>query len=251
MKKTLITLLLIVFVSAAYTDFAFAGAKKELKVLFVGNSYTFFGNLPQIVSIISEGAPVRLVTRKSTAGGASLSDHWRGEKGLHTRELIRDGRFDIVVLQDISLGPVNEPDTLKKYARLFCDLIRKSRAKPYLFVTWAHKDTPQHHETIDKVYGEAALENNAEPVPVGDTWVVALKQKPDWGLFDPDMSHPSDLGTFLTACVFVESIVHQLPNPLPLYFYTQDADNESLLLMHIDQEDAMICRKIVVDVVNR
>jgi len=40
------------------------GQQKELKVLFVGNSYTYGYNLPQIVSIISEETPVKLITRK-------------------------------------------------------------------------------------------------------------------------------------------------------------------------------------------
>ena len=67
---------------------------KELKVLFVGNSYTYGYNLAHIVSIISEGTSTRLITRKSTIGGASLQEHWRGGRELETKEIIADGEFD-------------------------------------------------------------------------------------------------------------------------------------------------------------
>ena len=77
--------------------------RDTVKVLFVGNSYTYVENLPQIVSILSDGSKTKLITRKSTLGGAKLSEHWKGERGLKSKEIIRDGNFDIVVLQEHSL----------------------------------------------------------------------------------------------------------------------------------------------------
>lgn len=55
----------------------FTQVKKDtIKVLFVGNSYTYVQNLPQIVSIISDDAKTKLGTRKSTVGEVFLSEHW-------------------------------------------------------------------------------------------------------------------------------------------------------------------------------
>ena len=224
--------------------------KNTTKILFVGNSYTFFNNLPQIVTIMTENENSKLVTRKSVAGGASLSDHWRGEKGLKTQELIRDGNFDIVILQEASMGPVSEPDTMLKYTRLFCDLIKKKKAKACLFATWPRKDSPLNQKTIDSVYTIAASENGAEVAPVGKAWSNAIRQRPGMELYDTDKSHPSELGTLLAACVIVVKILHQLPYKLPLFYYTSDMDKESLLLMHIDEQDAAFCRKVAVETVN-
>jgi hypothetical protein len=228
----------------------FPAGKKSLKVLFVGNSLTFFGNLPQIVSIIAKDGNTRLITRKSVAGGATLSEHWRGEKGLTTREMIESGNFDIVVLQEHSLGAIEEPDTLLKYVRLFSDLIKKKRARPCLFCTWAQEDAPQQQEAINNVYSKAAEENGAEIVPAGNAWALARKLRPEIRLYDTDSSHPSDLGTLLTACVFVEVLIHQLPYNIPYFFYTLDIDKESLLLMHVEKADAAFCRRVAVETVN-
>ena len=102
---------------------ASAQVKRDtVKVLFIGNSYTYVENLPQIVSILSDGSNTKLITRKSTVGGAKLSEHWKGERGLKSKEIIRDGKFDIVVLQEHSLGTLNEKDSVIKYEKLFCKI---------------------------------------------------------------------------------------------------------------------------------
>ena len=151
MKREVIIAAFILGISVCGNISAETAGKKSLRILFVGNSYTFFGNLPQIVSIMSEDGYTKLITRKSVAGSATLSEHWRGDKGLMTREMIKDGKFDIVVLQEYGMGAIDEPDTLLKYVKLFSDLIRKNKAKPFLFCTWARENTPQQQETINAV----------------------------------------------------------------------------------------------------
>jgi hypothetical protein len=248
MKRGLaLTLIFLFVISLWYSD---AQSKKEkVRILFIGNSYTYFGNLPQIVAIISDQTAKKLVTKKSVAGGASLSEHWRGERGLQTREIIEHGKYDIVVLQDHSMAALNQPDTLRKYVRLFCDLIKKSKAKPYLYITWAREKDPQNQETISKVYREAAKENDAEVVPVGEAWALALKEKPDFDIYDSDGSHPTKLGTFLAACVFSEVFLSQIPRELPTVYNINDSDGEYVMLMYIEAEDAAFCRHVASSVI--
>ena len=99
--QTLRRLLLIFIISGIYPySSAFAQVNRDtLKVLFVGNSYTYVQNLPQVVSIISDSTKTKLVTRKSTVGGAYLREHWYGKRGLKTKEIITKGKFDLVILQ--------------------------------------------------------------------------------------------------------------------------------------------------------
>jgi len=225
-----------------------AQVEDTLKILFVGNSYTYFGNLPQIISIISDSSKTKLVTNKSTAGGAKLSEHWRGEKGLKTKAMIINGRFDIVVLQEYSWGTIKEPDSVLKYSKLLCDLIKENGAKPYLFLTWAREKVPQYQETINKIYLQVAAENDAVLVPVGKAWELARQQRPKIELYDPDGSHPSGLGSFLAACVFVGAILHEIPSVLQRIYYATDAGGESVLLMNIHPLDVIFCQKIAEEV---
>ncbi|MCD6354645.1 MAG: hypothetical protein J7L95_03760 [Prolixibacteraceae bacterium] len=80
MEKTIL-LSVIVCLAILLSNVCFAQIPKDsLKILFVGNSYTYVENIPQIVSLISEQTGIKLITKKSTKGGATLSQHWRGQE---------------------------------------------------------------------------------------------------------------------------------------------------------------------------
>lgn len=216
-----------------------------LNILFVGNSYTYVSNMPHLVSLISESTQTKLLTAKSTAGGARLSDHWRGEKGLHTKELIKNGDFDIVVLQEQSMGAIKQPDSLLFYSKKFSDYIRKNGAQPYFYSTWAREKVPQYQETITNVYNQAARENKAGIVYVGETWALAKRLRPKIELYMFDGSHQSPLGAFLSACAFVKELSKELPDELPGYYEVIDANGESVELMYVDLLDITFCLKVV------
>jgi len=213
-------------------------------VLFVGNSYTYYSNLPQIVSLISDSTNTPLITRKSTVGGANLKAHWEGQEGLRTREIIKQGNFDVVVLQDHSMEPITVPDTFLKYAKLLCDIIKEQGGKPAFYVTWAREMDPQYQKTINQVYATAAAKNDAMLVPVGNAWQLARALRPTIQLYSNDGSHPSELGTFLTACVFVANLSGELPDDLQEIYNTVDIFGESLRLMKLDPLDVIFCKKI-------
>lgn len=218
--------------------------KDSLKVLFVGNSYTYVENLPQLVSLMSEGTKTKLITRKSTVGGAYLSEHWKSERGLKTREMISKGKFDIVVLQDNSMATIQQPDSTAKYARLLCRMIRESGAKPYLYMTWARERVPQYQQEISAVYTRIAAENNATLVPVGKAWELARQLRPTINLFNPDGSHPSALGALLSAYVFTSVLTGDMPASIPTEFSIKDSDGESVQLNGIDNLDAVFFQKV-------
>ncbi|MDX2445009.1 MAG: hypothetical protein QNK30_14535 [Bacteroidales bacterium] len=248
MKTTFIVIITFLFFISIRPNCVAQSEKDTLKILFVGNSYTYFGNLPQIISTISDDANTKLVTKKSTVGGAKLRDHWLGERGLDTKEMIADGEFDLVILQEYSMGTINEPDSLIKYSNLFCDFIYKNNAKPYFYLTWAREMVPQYQETINNVYLEASIENKAEIVPVGKAWALAKQLRPNIELYHADGSHPSELGTYLAACVFIASILDEIPGKLKGSFWTMDKYGESVQLMSVHPLDVVFCKKIAEEI---
>ena len=244
LNQTLLLLILIIpgIISGSSS---WAQVKRDtLKVLFVGNSYTYVQNLPQIVSIISDSTKTKLVTRKSTVGGAYLSEHWYGSRGLKTKDIITKGHFNIVILQENSMGTIQQKDSTIKYAKLLCDLIKSSGAKPCLYMTWAREKVPQYQEVIESVYSNMALENGAILVPVGKAWQLAMKLRPSIGLYDPDGSHPSNLGAVLSAYVFVGALTGEVPASIPLWYGITDIDGESVQLLNIDNLDAVFFKKV-------
>ena len=114
------------------TSKGLAQVKKDtLHVLLVGNSYTFFANMPRLISQISDSTNVKLIISKNTAGGARLREHWEGKKALKTKEIISKVKYDIVVLQEQSMGTIENKEEFLKYSKKLCNLIKASGAKPY------------------------------------------------------------------------------------------------------------------------
>jgi len=244
LNQTLLLILLIISGILSGSSALAQGKRDTLKLLFVGNSYTYVQNLPQVVSIISDSTKTKLVTRKSTVGGAYLSEHWFGKRGLKTKEIITKGNYDIVILQENSMGTILKPDSTIKYAKLLCQLIKASGAKPCFYMTWSREKVPQYQEEITNIYSKIAKENGAILVPVGKAWQLAMKLRPTINLYDPDGSHPSGLGAILSAYVFVGALTGEVPASIPGWYGITDIDGETVQLMSIDNLDAVFFRKV-------
>ena len=115
---------------------ASAQKSKTEKVLFVGNSFTFYFNLPLVVESMADEKGVGLDVYQSTAGGASLKDHWIGKRNLSTKSKIQNGKFDKIILQDYSTNPVNKTAESLDYFNRFIDLAKSVDAKVYIYGTW-------------------------------------------------------------------------------------------------------------------
>lgn len=209
--------------------FAMTGAAKPqqsdaTRVLFIGNSYTYFNNLPEIFAKLAEaGHHGRVETRMVAPGGWRLKDHW--EQGS-ARQLLDAEKWDFVVLQDQStLGMnywvegkdhVNSDAVFRPYAEKWAAAVHAKGSVPVFFLTWAEKDTPEDQPALNYAYGRAAQETRSLLAPVGIAWDTARRDEPHIGLFyEGHASHPSPAGSYLAACVLYAAIFRQTPIGLP------------------------------------
>ena len=109
------------------------------RVLFIGNSFTFYWNLPQSVSAMAKSQGITLGSRQSTCSGATLEEHWNGDKKLKTLDILRGGDFDAVVLQEHCLRSIENPDGMMRHGKLLAEEIKRKKAKIYIFLTWARE----------------------------------------------------------------------------------------------------------------
>jgi len=196
-------------------------AGPPVRVLFVGNSYTYFNDLPGVVRDLGGATPgVGIEVDSVTAGGARLADHW---SSTGARERIRMEGFDAVVLQGQSLEAVSTPDDFDLHAERFAGELRDAGAAGVWFATWARRDVEADPlvlmEWIEERYQAAAAHNGDAVARVGAAWEIALLELPDVTLFAPDRSHPSPEGTLLASCVIFEALTGlapELPEPPPL-----------------------------------
>ena len=67
-----------------------------IHVLYLGNSYTYYNNLPEIVSQLAKaGHQCQVEARMEAPGGKRLKDHW---ENAATREALNSQKWDYVVL---------------------------------------------------------------------------------------------------------------------------------------------------------
>ncbi|OYY21308.1 MAG: hypothetical protein B7Y69_08890, partial [Sphingobacteriia bacterium 35-40-8] len=149
--------------------------KDTVRVLFVGNSYVYYNNLIQMIGLITDSIDTKIICKKSVFGGSTLGDHWNGRKGLKSRQIIANGKFDIVVIQDNSMWPIDHKDSVLYFGELFCKEIKQKGARPFLYNTWARQKTPETQNAINLVYQELGKAQGATVVPVGSCWSKALE----------------------------------------------------------------------------
>jgi len=194
------------------------------RVLFIGNSYTYFNNLPQIFAGLAQsGGQGRVETTMVAPGGWRLKDHW--EKGT-ARKVLAVEKWDFVVLQEQStLGMsywvdgkdhVNSDAVFRPFAEKWAAAVHKNGATPVFYLTWAGKNTPEDQPVLNAAYVRVAKATRSLIAPVGLAWEALRRDNPQIGLFsEAHGSHPSPTGSYLAGCVFYATIFHQPPLGLP------------------------------------
>ncbi len=197
-----------------------APAARALRVLFVGNSYTFVNDLPGTVqAILGATLPGGSEVESVTAGGARLADHW-ASTGARAR--IERGELDAVVLQGQSLEPLASAADFQDHAMRFAGALAASGARGVWFATWARRDVEAPPEAlwpaIEAEYALAAARNGDALARVGAAFEIAMLAMPDVALLAEDRSHPTPAGTLLASCVIARAITGvdpRLPDATP------------------------------------
>ena len=197
-----------------------------MKVLFLGNSYTYFNDLPGMVQWLAEKAGLDVQTESVTRGGAYLHQFADPADELFVRwqKLYTEEEWDAVVLQNQSFHPVKDPESFRRAAMDVQALCRTGQ-KIVFYQTWAYKFGSEKLAGTGMTYGEmlsrmtASYAGAAEAVggitvPVGQTFAEVRALHPEIELYNPDGSHPSPAGTYLAACLFLS----RLTDRSPLYF---------------------------------
>jgi len=207
------------------------------RVLFIGNSYTYVNDLPGMFSALAAAGGHPIQTGMEASGGWTLAQHLASTQTL---DELHSSKWDYVVLQEQSQVPSDERDRTQimyPAARALVQDIRQSGAQPIFFLTWAHKDgwpednLPDYESMqlqINQGYMTIANEMIAPVAPVGYAWLTAWLQDPQQALWQADGSHPSELGTYLAACVFYAVIFRQSPEANPYHAHLSSAAARSM-----------------------
>ena len=218
MKKTLF------FVLLPFLSFS----QQTKEVLFIGNSYTYVNDLPNMVKQIALSFGDTLNYESSTPGGASFGMH---ATNATTISKINQQAWDYVVLQAqsqeaaLSTNYVNA--NVYPAVQSLIDIIENSSTciEPMFFMTWGRKYGDANNcapwppvctylgmqQQLRLRYLDFTFTHDASCSPVGMAWKESILQDSTLNLYSPDNSHPSVYGSYLSACTFYASIFKNSP----------------------------------------
>ena len=180
-------------------------ASKPTRVLFVGNSFTFWrGGLWKHLKILADAMDpaLRYEAESVVRGGASLEVMWKRTRAV---EVIAEGRWDVVVLQEDL--PETSVAAFREYGPRFVKAVRDVGARPILFMTWEYDRLDWiSMKEIAGAHREMATALNVEVAPVGLAWSRARAERPDLNMYSRDKEHPSVAGMYLSLMVIEATI---------------------------------------------
>ncbi len=200
-------------------------APSRLRVLFVGNSYTYVNDLPALLAAMARASGATAIEVDSvTVGGATLRNHWETNTAP---QRIMAGGWDAVVLQEQSVTPVLNYTEFRTYGVRFASLITANRARPVYYATWPRAagdavyaqawsggSLPVFGRRLDQAYAQVgAMVAGSTVAHVGTAWMASLTANPTIDLYASDGSHPSVAGTWLAACVLYRALTGAAPPP--------------------------------------
>lgn len=201
----------------------FIYSQQNKDVLFIGNSYIFYNDLPNMVSQIALSFGDTLNYNASTPGGATFNVHANSPQ---TYTMMNQSQWDYVVLQAQSQEPSFSPGQVSSqtypYAEVLVDSIEQifNCSEPLFFMTWGRKYGDQQNcqfyppictytgmqQRLRESYLEMSFDNNASCAPVGMAWKKSIEIDSTLNLYNSDNSHPNVYGSYLAACTFYSSI---------------------------------------------
>lgn len=195
-----------------------------LKILFIGNGVTFKDGMPQmLVEMAATASEPRTIAFKTVGfDAATLQSQW--EKG-EALAAIREGGWDIVVLQEHSHGAADRPEQMFRFTRLFDAEIKKAGARTMIFQPWAWNDRYEAIMQIEANTQRISAELGTQLVPVGAAWKIVMKDFPRLQLLDYNVV-PTVSAVYLGASVFQAVLFKgktEAPKQLPVGLNGVDA----------------------------
>lgn len=195
-----------------------------MKLLFIGNSYTYYNDLPALVSALARenGHPAEVAS--VTKGGWRLYQYLdvRNEYADALDARLAEGGFDAVFLQEQSLLPIVDFEAFRDGAVRIGERLKGRADRVILYATWGRKEgspTLEEHgwtrkgmtDALFDAYTKVAAETGFEVSPVGPAFYALNEAHPEIDLHHTDLTHPSPVGSRLAAIVHYKTLFGTLP----------------------------------------
>lgn len=195
-----------------------------MKILFIGNSYTHYNNMPEIFEKIAKSKKIKIDVVMNAKSNHTFKMHCQRPEMF---EAIKAEKWDYVILQGFSRELMHEKSivdtaTIPYFKRIMDSVYSNhSCTNVLLYMTWGYKNGFNNNQ-ISLTYDE--MSNNIHNgykylselydlsiVPIGEVWRSFRKSNPEVDLYQEDGQHPNLIGSYLIASGFYSSIFKANP----------------------------------------
>ena len=203
------------YVGAYAQNLGTAVPEDTLKVLCLGNSFTYYHSCPSMLKELAWNEGHYIDMYASLKGSRSMADHLDLEM---TNELIALGGYDYVFLQDWSHMATLVGRDKKKYSGRIADMAAGAEkvrttspgCKAVVEWTWAypymdfaglgsfrkfHSKSRKGVNLLSRAVGEAVIS------PIENAFRIVREERPDIEMYHTDRHHQSIYGSYLKSCV--------------------------------------------------
>ncbi len=255
--------LFLIFVFTSFSVLAQVSApvkSPQIKILFIGNSYLYNNNLPDIEYRLARASGIDVYIDAEIAMGQSVNRHIKAKS---TWVKVNSRKWDYVIIQDHQRFYYDTPPSLDSFCfedkKLYKSPLMDNNLKlqdsikkliPGVKIIW-FEGWEQSGGVESRFPGDNTVKLlgrmhanfkylNDQPgahdiiAPIGDAYASSIIQRPYLQkvspdrsdlLFDHDGRHPGKAGSFLAACVLFETIFHHPPMDLkPTYNKVPEMD---------------------------
>lgn len=214
----------------------------DYNILFIGNSFTQYNNMPKLFLAITEAAEMNVAVDSCTKGSWTLLKFSSPEDtyGKQAIAKLAENKYDYVIIQEQSSAPIKKPGHFYDGVRNMYSLISENGATPVLYETWGYnsgyltldsygQDTAEMEMKLRAAYTAIGEELSIDVSYVGTAMTDVLTNYPDVNLYNSDHKHPSYNGSTLAALTLFADIFDTDPRTVAYSDETIDKETMNIL----------------------
>ena len=248
MLKSLKYLIFLIFISCNSVASESAPTESEAfpfttineRILFIGNSFTFYWNLPSLVEKMSIERGLNWDITHFTVPSATLKILWNNPD---LKSILENETFDHVIIQEHSTNILtNANGNSEFYFGQITSLIPDS-TQIHFFSTWMYPSMEQYNINNEEYPIEETIKQIIEGtttkiIPIGRAFKLFQSKYPQFNLLMEDDKHPNPNGSYLASCVIFSHLSAE--SSLNLSKRYKGIDNKGVNIYYSIVEDEVL-----------
>ena len=165
-----------------------------MKLLFIGNSHTYYNDTAAMVMALLEATGERTHVTMLTRGGKGLNYHMAEPSATFN---IRYGGYDTVIAQD--RGAAFDTALFREGAEALFHMSNDAGARFVLYMPWVLRDAHDTQRDMTEAYLSFARKHGCRFAPCGETFTRLLSTLSADDLYREDGNHATPLGSYAAA----------------------------------------------------